>query len=181
MTAHFAPKKIQSLDVARLREVLDYNPETGALTWRKMLSPRGVVGSAAGRVSKHGYLLVGIDGIYYLGHHLAWLHFHGEPPKWSLDHRNLNKLDNSIANLREATARQNAINRAPRNKHGFKGVSFQTCSGKFKATIRTESGRLFLGEFPTAAEAGRAYAEKAAEMHGEFARIETKPTTGTQP
>lgn len=173
MTTHATPKKIQKLDVARLREVLDYNPETGVLTWRKMLSPRGVVGQTAGRVSKAGYLLVGIDGVYYLGHHLAWLHFYGEPPKSGLDHRNLDKLGNSITNLREATARQNAINRAPRNKHGFKGVSYQTCSGKFKAAIRHGDRRLFLGEFDTPEEAGRAYAEKATELHGEFARNES--------
>lgn len=164
------PKNIHNLPVERLREVLDYNPETGALTWRKMLSPRGTVAKQAGRITKHGYLIVGIDGVYYLAHHLAWLHFHGVPPKSSVDHRDLDKTNNRILNLREATQRQNAINRAPRNKHGFKGISRQVHNGKFKALIRTEGKRLFLGEFDTPEEAGRAYAEKAAEVHGEFAR-----------
>jgi hypothetical protein len=95
-------RNISELSLERLREVLDYDPETGWLIWRVRLSPRGGPGERAGCV-KGGYRRIAIDGRSYTASHLAWFHFHGEPPEDLVDHENLDKDDNRIKNLRDAT------------------------------------------------------------------------------
>jgi hypothetical protein len=55
------------------------------------------------------------------------------------------------------------------NTSGFKGVT-ATKDGDFKAFIRHSGKKLYLGRFATASEAHSAYAEKAEELNGAFAR-----------
>lgn len=167
-------KNISSLSLARLRQVLDYNPDTGWLTWRVCLSPRGVVGSRAGCV-KGGYRRVAIDGRSYTASHLAWFHFHGVEPVAVVDHKNRFTDDNRIENLREATHSQNSMNIGPRsnNSVGLKGAQRFYNPGNragWRSTITVRGKRLFLGLFHTPEEAHEAYCKKAAELHGEFAR-----------
>jgi hypothetical protein len=153
--------------LARLREVLHYDPATGIFTWRVALSPRGPVGTRAGTVKSDGYRKIGIDGKTYGEHRLAWLYHYGVEPAGPIDHRNTLKFDNRIANLREVTSSQNATNRNPRTK--FKGVRFQ--AGRYHASIRTGDGqRPYLGSFATAEGAFAAYCRKAEEFHGEYRR-----------
>lgn len=90
----------------------------------------------------------------------------------SIDHRNLNTLDNRDDNLRYATPEQNGWNQGVRknNRSGFKGVSFSASTGKWAAVIRHGRKQTFLGYFPTAYEAHLAYCEAAKRLHGDFAR-----------
>lgn len=161
--------KIATLDLTRLRSVLNYDPDTGVFTWRVQLSPLGLVGTRAGTVKVDGYRKIGIDGVQHSEHHLAWLYHYGVPPAGQIDHANTLKFDNRIANLRQATMSQNAMNRNSRTQ--FKGVKFQ--AGRYHARIRTGKAgeRLYLGSFATAEEASASYRSKAAELHGEFMRI----------
>ena len=166
---------IKELGLERLREVLDYDPVTGHLIWRVSLSPRGVVGARAGCV-KGGYRKITIDGVSYPASHIAWFHHYGKLPKGLVDHKNRNRDDNWIENLREATNSQNSYNmgRNSANTTGFKGVSKfynPTNTARFRAQIRVNGKRLFLGLFHTPEEAHEAYRKKAAELHGEFARV----------
>ena len=87
------------------------------------------------------------------------------------DHRNRNKLDNRRNNLRPATCLQNSANQSLRkdNRSGFKGVTWNKQQSRWKAQIRDAGKRLFLGYFHDAAEAARAYDQKARELFGEFA------------
>lgn len=168
-------RKIADLDLDRLQEVLDYDPETGVLLWRVRLSPRGNPGTPAGYVGTHGYRFVGIDGVRYLAHHLAWFHFYGVPPD-EIDHKNTKRDDNWIDNLREATSVQNARNRnrSSANTTGFKGVARFNHYGnraKYRSSIRFEGKRIFLGLFHTPEEAYEAYCKKVRELHGEFGRV----------
>jgi hypothetical protein len=162
-----ANTKIALLDPDRLHEVLSYDPDTGVFRWRVRLSPRGGPGERAGALTAQGYRRIGIDGVQYFEHQLAWLMHYGEPA--TIDHKNLIKNDNRIANLRPATSSQNAMNRAARTP--FKGVKFQY--GRYHASIRTGKAgeRLYLGSFATGEEAHAAYRNKAVELHGEFMRI----------
>jgi hypothetical protein len=59
----------------------------------------------------------------------------------------------------------------PKNRSGFKGVSFNKASGKFKAYIRDNGKLLYLGLFVTDIGAARAYNEKARELRGESAYL----------
>lgn len=168
-------RNIQALSLKRLRQVLDYDPETGALIWRLRLSPRCKVGQPAG-VVKQGYRRISIDGRSYTAGHLAWFHFYGVLPEGIVDHKDLDKDNNRIGNLREATTTENATNR-PRsslNTTGFKGVAqFNNPRNKarYRSQIRHNGKRIFLGLFHTPEEAYAAYCKAAAELHGEFARV----------
>lgn len=90
----------------------------------------------------------------------------------TVDHINGNTLDNRKCNLRICTAAQNLCNRGrPRNnKSGFKGVSFNKKTGKWKAAIGFNKGNMFLGLFADKLAAARAYDAAALQYHGEFAK-----------
>lgn len=160
------------LTQARLREVLEYDPETGLFRWLANVSSTARVGQLAGCKSR-GYLVIRIDGKLYPAHRLAWLHETGEFPAGWLDHKNLNKADNRFKNLRPATQSQNSANVAMRanGTSGFKGVSWHRRGKKWLAQIRKSGENIYLGLYPTRDEAHAAYAEAAARLHGEFARF----------
>lgn len=169
--------KIASLDLDRLQEVLDYDPETGILSWRIRLSPRNRPGQRAGHLTDDGYRRIGIDGVQHFAHHLAWYHFYGEIAEREIDFKNLNKDDIRIHNLRLASRAENAHNvaRVSTNSTGYKGVAvFNNPRNrkKYRAQIRANGQRLFLGLFHTPEEAYEAYCKKARELHGEYARLE---------
>lgn len=167
---------IHSLDLDRLQEVLDYDPETGVFSWRIRIGPRCKLGQPAGCIKTQGYRRIAIDGVSYTASHLAWYHFYGEPSDSDLDHKDRNKDNNRISNLRKATFSQNSMNigRLVTNTSGFKGVSkfsFNTRK-KWRAQIRQNGKRFYLGAFDTPEEAYAAYCAKAAELHGKFMRLE---------
>ena len=109
-------------DVALIKVLLEYNPDTGELTWR-ISSGKAKRSSVAGCVIK-GYRKIGIQGRYFPAHRLAWLIHHGVDPVSDLDHINGDRDDNRIANLRIATQSQNMHNRRADkdNTSGYKGV-----------------------------------------------------------
>lgn len=161
------------LTAARLREVLDYNPETGEFRWRMTLSQRAPAGSVAGCISPEKYIRIRIDGVLYHGHRLAWLYVHGEWPSKRLDHKNVQRGENRIANLREATASQNLANRGldKNNTSGVKGVSWWAGRSKWVAKIECGGRKHTLGYFDSKEAAAAAYASAATRLFGEFARV----------
>lgn len=163
-----------TVTVERLRDLLNYDPETGVFTWRIGRKGRGcAAGAVAGRVRDHdGYCRLGIDGERYFAHQLAWLHVHGEWANSDLDHINGQPDDNRIANLRIATGSENLANarRPCHNTSGFKGVSWHRVAGKWRATIKKNRVPIHIGHFTSAEDAHAAYVAKAKELFGEFAR-----------
>lgn len=161
-----APK----LTAARLREVANYDPLTGVFTWRIKFCKKVVVGEAAGAPTTNGYIQMSIDGEKYLGHRLAWLYTYGTWPTEEVDHRDLNGMNNRIANLREASGAQNRQNKpkARRNTSGYKGVT--AFRDKWIAQIGVHKRNVYLGIFSHPEEAHAAYCAAAIKYHGEFAR-----------
>lgn len=135
------PKPAPNLD--RLKEILDYDQSTGAVTWR--ISGRGI------KTARAGY----VDSI----------------PDGQIDHINGCRTDNRIANLRIATHAENCRNqqKRPVNTTGFKGVV--RYQDKFLAQIKKNGKGHYLGIFPTAEAAHAAYCEAAMRLYGEFARF----------
>ena len=159
----------------RLRELLNYDPETGAFTWRVRRPGRCKVGSAAGSIAKKRkklYRHIELDGDAYQAHRLAWLYMTGEWPTDQVDHRNSDGLDNRWINLRAATSNENARNAKIRsdNRHGFKGVTWHKTHGKWYAQILIKGKKTFLGLHSTAEAAHAAYVKAASSAFGEFAR-----------
>lgn len=89
-----------------------------------------------------------------------------------VDHINGDGLDNRRSNLREATQRQNLMNRRRmgNSRQPFKGI-YATAPGQWRARIRVDGRRVSLGTYPTAREAARAYEAAAFLHHGEFASV----------
>lgn len=90
-----------------------------------------------------------------------------------VDHWNHKTLDNRRYNLRVATQRQNQQNQLPRvAASAYKGVSKSSSKvSPWRAQIRTEAGRVHLGNFETEHDAACAYDFAASILHGKFAYL----------
>jgi hypothetical protein len=158
------------LNAEEVRALLDYDPETGVLRWKQHMTPRARMGKEAGVIQQGKYRRVGIYGRYYMAHRLAWLIVTGEWPTHEIDHINGQKADNRLCNLRPATPEQNKRNTRHRNNTGLPGASYSSVNGKFRAQIRVNGRRKFLGWFDNAEDAHAAYVAAARRYHGEFAK-----------
>jgi hypothetical protein len=173
-----AKSKIQHITAERLREVLDYDPNTGAFRWRyrperEQRWNSRFAGKDAGHPCKRlGYVLLNIEGRLCRAHRLAWLFMTGSWPTVEIDHADGDGLNNRWKNLRLATRSENNSNtRLPRhNTSGLKGAYFDKRTGRWLAQIRHQKQQIYLGKFDTAEEAHAAYCEAAARHHGAFAR-----------
>jgi len=162
------------LTATRLREIIKYDEETGAMTWRVSVARRIRPGDACGGVpNSTGALSVRIRGYSYKLHRLAWLYSYGQWPDDHIDHIDGNRLNNRLSNLREATHAENQRNIGLKrnNKSGFKGVYWNKTVEKWHAQINWNGKRIHLGFFEKAKDAGLAHANKAAELHGVFRRV----------
>jgi hypothetical protein len=162
------------LTAARLREVLNYCPETGVWTWVKSNSNRAKVGAIAGCIDGDGYRRISIDGRLYASSRLAFLYLEGEWPPHFVDHIDRCRNNDRWSNLRHATRLQNNVNRPSRNKSGFKGVSWDGGRGKWQALIMLNGKTKYLGAFNDPTIAAAAYAVAARELFGEYSFSGTK-------
>lgn len=155
----------------RLRELLNYDPETGLFTWLARRGGPAIAGSVAGWANGDGYIRVSLDSRSYLAHRLAVLYMTGSWPARQVDHIDRDKTNNRWINLREATNQQNCRNRPRRrnNKSGVTGVHWDKRDGKWTALIGENGGHHYLGNFAAFDDA--VTARKAAEVvvFGEFA------------
>lgn len=153
-----------------VKQLLWYYPDTGCFYWRKALTPRMKPWDRAGSVDGQGYVQIKIGGKVKQAHRLAYLYVHGYLPK-QIDHKNRNKDDNRICNLRAASNSQNSMNKLiqSNNTTGFKGVTFHKGTQKYNAKICVTGIRKSLGYFDTAEQAHDAYVKASANVHGEFA------------
>lgn len=156
-----------------IKYLLDYNPKTGIFRW---LNPIGRVkkGDLAGNFHHSGYSFIKIHTKLYAAHRLAWLYMYGSWPENEIDHKDLNKSNNRIKNLRKSTRSQNVHNKSisTRNNSGYKGVYFENDSKKYVAQIGINNRQIKIGRFKTAIEASIAYNEQAKILHGKFARLQ---------
>lgn len=175
------------LTAERLRSRLDYDPETGVFTWRERSDiarasrcaswnsryARTVAGAIV-RNGNYTYRRIVLDARPYRAHRLAWLHVFGEwpPDGFEIDHIDCDATNNRLVNLRLATSSQNKGNARRRidNTTGAKGVHFDRRRGQFKAEIKCDGRRKFLGYRATREESAADYALAAQRHFGEFAR-----------
>jgi hypothetical protein len=158
---------------ARLKKLLDYDPETGVFVWKVRPNGRVPAGSVAGNYRVDGYNQIGIDGSLYLTHRLVWLYMTGTVPLKEVDHINCKRYDNRFENLREASRGENQRNGLlyANNTSGYKGVSWHKRSGKWYAQIRVDGDAVYLGSFDILGDAAAAYAEASARLHMDFGRL----------
>lgn len=160
-----------------LLEIFDYDPETGICLWRsdryagggrKMID----AGTEVGTTTVKGYREVSLNYCKIFVHRLGWMLTYGEWPEHMLDHRDMDRLNNRISNLRPSTGSQNRANTKVRAKSGFKGVTTHKHASGFTAQITVGGKNKYLGRYKTAEAAHAAYQQAAALAFGEFARME---------
>ena len=157
---------MNALELNRLKELLNYDPDTGVFTWRVSKRGRAANGGPAGFTDKRGYRIITIDCATMKAHRLAWLYVHGVLPNTDIDHINGIRDDNRITNLRLATRSENNQNqRVARsdNKTGYLGVS--KSGNKFKALIQVSKKLIYLGTFADPVSAHSAYVDAKRKSH----------------
>ena len=157
-----------NLSADTLRALLNYDKGTGVFTWATDRPGQPPAGSAAGFVDPKGYVRIRVNKRSYRAHRLAWLWVHGDWPSRQIDHVNGVKSDNSLSNLREASAgenKQNLRQAQSNSKSGILGVVWNEQTKRWRAFIRVEGKQKFLGGFLTAEEAKLAYLDAKAKYH----------------
>jgi hypothetical protein len=149
-----------------LRELLEYNPETGRLFWRergahiyaeknqaaeqvcKSWNTRFAGKAAFSTARDDGYLVGTLFAKKYRAHRIIYALHYGEWPMF-IDHINGDRSDNRIGNLRSVTLEQNSRNckRSALNTSGVCGVSWCKMQNTWRAYIRVNGKRKHLGRF----------------------------------
>lgn len=153
---------------------VSYDPETGLFT---KLHNRGrpTRSNVAGyNRSYHGYIIIGINGVQYHSHRLAWFVVHGYDPVLQIDHINGIRHDNRIANLREVNSTTQGRNKAliSTNSSGIMGVRWNSTNNCWTASIGIDRNTIYLGSYLTfdEAKAARFAAEKVVGFHENHGR-----------
>ena len=155
----------------RLKEVLHYNPSTGMFKWKVRLSNRAPrIGQLAGVLGNHGYLQIQIDSKIYLAHRLAWLYVHGVWPKYDIDHKDHNKQNNRIKNLRDVTTAGNMQNTLKAFRHSTTKVlnvyrDKRSKSERYIVKLVVNKKQIQIGKFLTLKEAQESALKAKRELH----------------
>ena len=142
-------KSIELPPVEVLREHFTYNPESGEIRWRKPLANCVKEGDIAGGVNNEGYINIKLHCVSYKAHRIAWALHYGEEPNLYIDHKNGDRSDNRIANLRLVTKGENNYN-SKLHKHnvaGHRGVNYHKGNKKWRARIKLNGKDFTIGYF----------------------------------
>lgn len=154
------------LTYERAIEIFRCDAESGVLE-RKLKSGRWKV--CGDKPNKEGYGQVKVDGKVYRSHRLIWILVHGSWPEF-IDHKDRDRMNNKISNLRSVTKSENEHNREinKNNSSGYTGVHFFKQANKWASRIYVNSKEIHLGYFDSPEEA------HLARM---LAKIEHHPTS----
>ena len=161
------------IEIDLLKELVDYDPQTGIVTWKprplkyfqhcnpairaqKTWNTRyagNKVGTPHYRYNYH-YLYTRILGTPLKVHRIAWALHYGEWPKNHIDHVNGDGSDNRICNLSSVDMEKNMKNKSrySTNTTGYSGVTLQK-NNRYKARISVNGNWVHLGVYYTLEEA----------------------------
>jgi hypothetical protein len=112
----------------------------------------------------HGkYLRVWFNGKKYYAHNVIWYLAHGVWPRF-IDHRDGNRYNNRLSNLRECGMSQNIANA---DYGEFRGV--EQHGRRFRVRIMVDGVKRTIGTYDTREEAAAAYRTWAEKHFGEYA------------
>ncbi len=161
-----------------LRSRLHYSRATGRFTWKPKEEVDGNAADwnrkfahkQAGHTTPDGYVHISLGRYSYRAARLAWFYATGEWPAETVDHKNRNRSDNSLPNLRLATKTQNLQNKGKyaRNASGHKGV-YSSSGNRWRASIYHNGRLVHLGIHACKEAASAAYRAAELSLRGEFA------------
>lgn len=149
-----------------VRELLDYDSETGLLTWKErdikwfkdtvkksakhacnQWNSKNAGKEALRNISKStGHKCGAIFYKLYKAHRIIWLWVTGKWPKEQIDHLNRIRHDNRWNNLREVTNQENQKNKNPQknNSSGRNGV-YKLANGDYQVSIGVNGKSIYVG------------------------------------
>ena len=153
-----------------LHKQFSYDEKAGLLI-RKIASPSNqrFVGKPIGTVTKNGRRLAKVNGEQYLTARLVYMYHTGiDPCENDIDHKDEDKSNDRIENLRLGTHRQNMFNRGKNanNTSGHKNVFWYPAYNKWLVRVAGKH----IGYFVEKADAILASIEAGREFGGEFAK-----------
>lgn len=178
---------MREINIDLLRTLLRYDPETGLLFWlprevslfeatknktaealcrwwNKRFANKEAFTASGPHGCRHGKIF----GTLYYAHRIAWALHYGIWPE-EVDHRNGERGDNRIRNLRDVSHQVNMQNKRlyKSNATGVHGVTFHKGMGMFQAKITVNGAVNHIGTFKTkkAAIAARKNAERDYGFH----------------
>ncbi len=177
--------------LSELRQILHYDSENGLLIHLKrnpeMFSDGGLgkhtnckrwntkfAGKKAGYIDKsNNSLTIKINSEKYYGHRICYSLYHNIelPVEIEIDHKNRDRSDNRITNLRIANRGQQNQNTKIRsdNTSGYKGISWDKVRCKWKVRINVDGKEIMLGRFVDLNEAIKCRQEAEKKYFGEYA------------
>ena len=158
-----------SISIAELRSLVEYDPLTGIMLWkRRSIDMSGVsssgscsrfnklyAGKKVGSIGVEGYYLTKLFGRGYIVARLIYAYMTGKWPE-QVDHINHDRADNRWVNLRGVTNRENQMNITLRkdNTSGQIGVHWFKQTNRWCVHISTKTNkRKNLGYFRSLEEA----------------------------
>lgn len=168
---------MNKVPMARLRELLRLDANTGLLHWLVGRPNGSKAGDVAGGQDRNRYVRLEIDQVKLAAHRVAWaLHTGYWPPDgMQIDHINGIKTDNRPANLRLANNSENQCSAKSRpGRSGLRGVDWSIQMGRWRAKIMKGKRTIHPGYFHDKNEAHAAYCQAAAEIHGPFRNTESR-------
>jgi hypothetical protein len=160
---------MSKLTAEKLREILDYNPETGDFIWRIRPSARSRrrAGSVAGQTA-NGRRVIVWQTRRYAASRLAVLWMIGEWQSKFVDHIDRNPLNNRWSNLRQVTHHENCLNRLGRPRKENLPAGVQRNGKYFQGEIRIRGKRHCTRCFKNPDDAYSAYRKLARAVKGDF-------------
>lgn len=156
-----------------LREYTEYDKHSGKVFWKKSPSARAPIGKEVGSLADgYYYSQITYKGSRYRFplHKVVWFWEKGYYPKGILDHKDFDRGNNRIENLRLASRAENNRNRFyGKGVSKYQGVTFHNKNKTWVAQITKDRQNLYIGSFKDEIEAAKAYDAKAVELFGEFA------------
>lgn len=169
----------------KLKELLDYDHETGVFTWKKRNNGNNSwnaqnAGRVAGTVrGSGGAIAILLFGHPYKAHILAWIYHYGIYPEKGILHLNMIKTDNRVLNLEQAdfkvfpTIRKKSGGQclpagtkkytAAINKDGTRVISKGV--KRYIAVVKFNGKTVLFKRFKTKEESDAAYLAKKQELY----------------
>lgn len=143
-----------------LQHRFHYDPETGKITHRNPLHKQHK-GKEAGYTNTQGYVQLRIDRKAQYAHRAIWVYVYGIEPEGYIDHKNGDKSDNRLENLRIISNRENQCNQKIHREGKLPGCRLMNYNHnknfKYHAYITIAGKRKHLGVYSTEIEAHNAY------------------------
>ena len=157
------------LSKENLHKLFEY--KDGNLYWKDNYF-KSFIGKKAGFSSGNNYIRINIKNKQYFAHRIIFMMHHGYLPN-IIDHIDRNSLNNKIENLREADARENALNSTLTQPSitGIRNVYFDKRRNKYNVVLKVNKKHKFIGSYFDLELAELVSTMAKEKYYGKFANI----------